>query len=357
MKKQLKNLRKRKERAKIMGGTYWSEEVYNTRTTERKKAGSDGFDYHRLAIADASTTGEALKVHPTLDIKGVNLRESRDSAAHPESLAISVLFDVTGSMRRVPTLLQKKLATLMALLLKKGYVEHPQIMYGAIGDHFFDDCPIQIGQWESGVEQDDNLTNFILEGGGGDGLSESHGLNMYFLANHTAMDCLEKRGEKGYLFIITDEPTYNVITKEEIAKHIGDTVQANIPLAKVVEQLKEKFNVFVLIPSDTANHKDKGMIESWRDFFGQQVVFVKDPNETAETIASLIGLAEGRIDIHGVSTDLQDLGVAKRTVDNVTSAVTVYAKTGDTHVVKRTKAKMEGSLPITKGHKSKVERV
>lgn len=338
-----------------MGGTHWSEEVYETRETSRKELGTDGFDYFRKAVTDAAATGDAIKIHPTLDIKGVKVRESRDSKIHPESLAISVLFDVTGSMRRVPTLLQKKLGTLMALLLKKGYVAHPQIMYGAIGDHFYDDCPIQIGQWESGIEQDDNLTNFVLEGGGGNGLAESHGLSMYFLANHTAMDCLEKRDEKGYLFIITDEPTYDVVTKEEIEKHIGEEIQADIPIGQVIEQLKEKFNVFILIPSNTANFQNKQMIQSWRDFFGQQVVFVKDPGETAETIASLIGLAEGIIDINGIEKDLKDLGIAKRTVENVTSAVTVYAKNSDNHVAKRTKAKVEGYLPVTKG--SKIERV
>lgn len=328
-----------------MGGTCWSDDTYNARTSHRKSIGSDGFDYDKLA-ADIAASGGKLEPHKTMNIKGVALRESRDSDAHPESVAISVLMDVTGSMRRVPKLLQKKLNTLMAILLKKNYVDHPQIMFGAIGDAVFDEVPIQIGQWESGIEQDDNLTNLVLEGGGGNGLAESHGLSMYFLANHTAMDCLEKRNKKGYLFIITDEPPYDAINKAEVEQHIGDTLQANIPIEEVANRLKEKFNVFVLLPSGTSNWGDKAIKQTWTDLFGQNVVEVKDPNDTTETIASLIGIAEGRVDVDELNADLKQIGVDAGTVNNVTTAISKYVK--NTGIVKRDKAAVEGTLPTKK---------
>ena len=44
----------------------------------------------------------ARTVHPALNPYGVGVRESRDSAEHPASLAIAVLFDATGSMGAVP---------------------------------------------------------------------------------------------------------------------------------------------------------------------------------------------------------------------------------------------------------------
>jgi len=53
-------------------------------------------------------------------------------AAQPRAGA--VLFDVTGSMGQVPRALQQKLPQLLGLLLRQGYVEHPQILFGAIGD-------------------------------------------------------------------------------------------------------------------------------------------------------------------------------------------------------------------------------
>src|SRR5690606_17085408 len=106
-------------------------------------------------------------VHPKLDPHGVTVRESRDSADHPEALAIAVLFDVTGSMGNVPRTLQTKLPDLLGLLLRKGYVEHPHILFGAIGDATCDRAPLQIGQFEADNRMDDDLERILLEGGGG----------------------------------------------------------------------------------------------------------------------------------------------------------------------------------------------
>lgn len=326
-----------------MGSTNWSDDVYTARKAREKATGRDAFSYDTAAKALADKTGDSLEVHSSLNVKGVNLRESRDSDIHPESLAISVHLDVTGSMRRVPRLLREKLNTLMGLLLKKGYVDHPQIMFGAIGDTHFDEAPIQLGQWESGIEQDDNITHLILEGGGGDGLAESHGLTMYFMANHTAMDCFEKRGKKGYMFIVTDEPTYPVVTRAELEKWLGQTVQADIPIEKIVEQLKEKFEVFILIPSQTANHKNREMLESWLDMFGQNVVKINDPANTIETIASLIGVAEGRLDPADIGNHLKEMGSHYKTIEDVTMAVTKYSQ--NSGVIKRAKGIVKGDLP------------
>ena len=80
-----------------MGGGAWTTDVYNAAASYRAKAGVSAFAY---SDSGASST------HASLDPKGVALRESRDSTEHPESLAIAVLFDVTGSMGGVPRRLQ-----------------------------------------------------------------------------------------------------------------------------------------------------------------------------------------------------------------------------------------------------------
>ena len=93
-----------------MGSGYWSSDVYET--AERLRNGASAFGY--------SDCG-ARTVHPSLDPFDVGKRESRDSAEHPRSLAIAVLFDATGSMGAVPRKLQAKLPQLFGLLLRKGY--------------------------------------------------------------------------------------------------------------------------------------------------------------------------------------------------------------------------------------------
>src|SRR5690349_19658611 len=108
-----------------MGSGIWSTDVYDAASRYRRTTGTSAFAY--------SDSGARL-VHPRLDPRGVATRESRDSDEHPDSLAIAVLFDVTGSMRGVPRTLQSKLPKLLGLLLRKGYATDPQILFGAIGD-------------------------------------------------------------------------------------------------------------------------------------------------------------------------------------------------------------------------------
>src|SRR5262249_13577058 len=159
---------------------------------------------------------------------------SRDSVAHSESDAVAVLFDVTGSMGVVPRILQKNLCQLMGLLARKSYLAHPQILIGGIGDATCDKAPLQIGQFESGLEIDDDLAKLWLEGGGGGQQTESYELAMYFLARKTALDCFEKRGRRGYLFVIGDEMPYPFLKQREVRAVIGDRLQADIRVETLV---------------------------------------------------------------------------------------------------------------------------
>jgi hypothetical protein len=205
-----------------MGGGSWNASVYSKSTTDSLSEHGTPFVYDKLTKA----AGRA-EVHPDLDPKlvagdaspfaGKVMRESRDSDEHPESLPIAVIFDVTGSMGQIPVTIQAKLPKLYGLLLAKGYVEHPQILFGAVGDAYSDRVPLQIGQFESDNRADENLENLFLEGGGGGGNHESYELAAYFVARHTATDAWEKRGKKGYLFLIGDERTYSTIDPRQVA--------------------------------------------------------------------------------------------------------------------------------------------
>ncbi|GAA4901440.1 hypothetical protein LX16_0423 [Stackebrandtia albiflava] len=288
-----------------MGSGRWSTDVYTAAASYRAKTGASAFAYtddmRHVPRAD-------WKVHDSLNPKSVTVRESRDSDEHPTSQAISVLFDVTGSMGSVPRILQEKLPGLFGLLLRKGYVAHPQIMFGGVGDATCDRAPLQVGQFESDNRMDDDLGNILLEGGGGGQMTESYELAMYFMARHTSMDCLEKRGRRGYLFLIGDELAYGKVKAAEIRDVIGDDVREDIPLTQIVSELQRAFEVYYIIPEGAYHARDPKLIEFWRSLFGQNVILLDDLSAACETIAVTIGLAEQAIDLDTGLADLTDVG-------------------------------------------------
>jgi hypothetical protein len=283
-----------------MGSGIWSTDVYDAAARFRASTGASAFAY---SDSGAST------VHPDLDPAGAS-RESRDSAEHPRSVAIAVLFDVTGSMRQVPRALQAKLPQLLGLLLRHGYVEHPQILFGAIGDATCDRAPLQIGQFESDNRMDDDLGKIVLEGGGGGQKTESYELAMYFMARHTVIDCHEKRGQRGYLFIIGDEMAYSRLKRAEVKGVIGDDLPKDVTLSSVVSEVQRKWDTYYILPEGASYVGDAEILDFWRAQLGQNVIELADLDAVCETIALTIGLGEAAIDLDEGLADLQDVGSA-----------------------------------------------
>jgi hypothetical protein len=304
-----------------MGGSYWSNDVYTDRVDYNKSAGKSAFAYND----HVATTG-VRKVHEKMDPKGVT-RESRDSPEHPESVAIAVLFDVTGSMHRVPTVLQTQLKKLMNLLLEKGLIAHPQMLFGAIGDYTSDEVPLQVGQFESGIEMDDDLGRLYLEGGGGGSQHESYQDAFYFIARHTVTDCWEKRGKKGYLFVIGDEKTYPAIRKHEALDIFGDNIEGDIPVVDLIRECQERYEVFFIIPKEGSYSHDPSFRESWVELVGgEHVLSLEKAEGVCDSIALAIGLIEGSIDLQQGTDHLASMGTAKGVIDDVIKQLDPLAK-------------------------------
>lgn len=307
-----------------MGSTRWSDDHYAARAHLRASTGTPLFAYDH----DTRTKPTAeWKVNEKMDPKGVKFRESRDSDTHPTSHAVTVLFDVTGSMQSVPGVLQANLPKLMGLLIRKNYLAHPQIMIGGIGDATCDRAPLQVGQFESGIEIEEDLQKMFLEAGGGGQNTESYELAMYFLANHTSLDCFEKRGKRGYLFIIGDERPYDAARRHHIENIIGDTIQSDIPTTELMAELQKKYDVYFIIPKMTSHWEDEEILRSWRALVGQNLLKLEDPSAVCELIASTIGLAEGVVDMAGIEHDLKQI-TSTSAINSVSKALATVSRTG-----------------------------
>jgi hypothetical protein len=310
-----------------MGSGRWDASVYASTTKSVIDDGGSGFAYSDTTRSRPSTE---WKVEESLDPKienkagahaGMNIREALDTDEHPNSLAIAVLFDVTGSMHSVPRELIKKLPTLLGLLGMKGYVEDPQILFGAIGDATSDRVPLQIGQFESDNRLDEDLSNIFLEGNGGGQNTESYELAMYFMARHTYIDCFEKREKKGYLFIIGDEHPYPAVKSREVRDIIGDDLAENISTVAIVEELKQKWETYFIIPSGTAHYDEPDLLAKWRGLLGQNAVRLPDLSAVAEYIAVTVGIAEETVTLAQAEVDLKDHGTDDNTINSVRSAM------------------------------------
>lgn len=278
-----------------MGSGTWNTSAYASSAAIRTATGTSAFDYHDRALK--SIPRKQWKAHPTLEPAGVTVRESRDSVEHPTSLAIAVLFDVTGSMHRVPRVLQESLPKFFDLLLQSSYVEHPQVMFGAIGDATAGDpAPLQIGQFESGNQVEDDLGNIVLAGGGGDGVRESYELALYFMARHTSIDCQEKRGQKGYLFIIGDEKAYPEVDPRQLGTVLDQPSQEEIKFKDIVAEAQLKYHVYFVIPAGSANFHNDEVKNFWIDALGtDHFLVMPDPTDVCDVIGLTIAQNEASI--------------------------------------------------------------
>jgi hypothetical protein len=212
------------------------------------------------------------------------------------------------------------------VLIQRGYVEHPQILFGAVGDAYSDAVPLQIGQFESGLEMDDDLAKLFLEGNGGGQVHETYELGMYFIARHTIIDCWEKRGQKGYLFTIGDEKPYDVVRRQQVQQLIGDTLKKDIPVEQIVAEVQERYEYFHIIPTNTSHGRNPDVQARWKGLLGERVLLLEDAAAVCETIALAIGLCEGTLDnLADGAADLVGSGADRGATATASTALSRFA--------------------------------
>lgn len=223
-----------------------------------------------------------------MDPNGIDKRECFDSPEHPNSVPILFSLDVTGSMGSIPLqLVRDGLPTLMSTLIGKG-VPDAAVCFVPVGDHECDKFPLQIAQFESGdAELDHWLTKSILEGGGGGNRGESYALAWLVGARHTKLDSFDKRGKKGYLITIGDEPCLEHYPATAIRNITGASAQ-NTTATELLKEAQEMYNVYHI-------HLDNAGLKEWQDRLGQNCISLKksEINTIPDVIANIVVTAEG----------------------------------------------------------------
>jgi len=252
--------------------------------------------YDSLRTTYASKPKAAIFTNKTVDV-GMNpmdlkMRESRDSVANPNSLAIQLWLDETGSMGTIPLhLIKNKLGALIETLLAHKIAD-PAVLFGGIGDHYSDKSPLQVGQFESGTpELNKWLTGLYLEGNGGGSGEESYLLAWLVAARHTSIDCFEKRGKKGYLFTVGDENTHELVSKAKVQELLGYNPEADFTAEQLLREAQQKYHVFHIHCADS--RPTHAVETQWKRLLGERFLVLDDSDNLAETIATTISVMEG----------------------------------------------------------------
>lgn len=275
-----------------MGGGNYSSMTRSVRATN--------LGYQTKSVNEIFTQ---KRIENGMDPNGLRIRESRDSAEHPNSLALIIGLDVTGSMEQVPHHLVKNgLPHIMQGIIDGGIAD-PQLLFMGIGDHKVDQAPLQVGQFESSDALLDHwLTKTYLEGGGGGNGGESYHLAWYIAANHTAIDCFEKRQQKGFLFTIGDEPCHNTLSSSSLKGviHVGEF--QNYTAAELLAAAREKYHVYHINICETGRGRGSEVRESWETLIGRDNLLMADRHSDVAGIITRIvsqnaGVAGGPINI------------------------------------------------------------
>lgn len=236
-------------------------------------------------------------IDPAFDPRCIDMRESRDSDLNPASNAIVIAFDETGSMGAIPeAFVREGLSTLVETILDRQPVSDPHTMIMGFGDAWTDEAPLQVTQFEADIRIAEQLARIYLEGNGGGNAHEGYNLPWYFAARHTSIDCFEKRGRKGYLFTVGDEPPAPVLLREHIQRITGDAVQSDISTPELLTMVSRTYEVFHVMVEEGSyfRHSGRRVMREWRDLLGQRALRLSDYTKLAEVIVSAIEVNEGR---------------------------------------------------------------
>jgi hypothetical protein len=271
----------------IMGSGRWSDkdwELYASVHVKSKTSVDDIYTSRSLA--------------PELDPERVKVRESCDSPDNPESTALIVALDVTGSMGMVlDAMARDGLQTLATEVYSRKPITDPHIMFMGIGDvEAGDRAPLQVTQFEADIRIAEQLTKIYLERGGGGNHYESYALAWYFAAMHTRIDCFEKRNKKGLLFTIGDEMPTPYLLASDIERILGYRPQFDkIKAAELYTMVSRQYDVFHIIVEEGSycQGNEREVVKAWTKLLGQRAIRLSDHTKMSEVIVSTLQVIGG----------------------------------------------------------------
>ena len=185
------------------------------------------------------------------DPRFIGVRECFDSTDHPRTTPIVLGLDVTGSMGYLAVKVAKEsLNELIMKLYSTDSVEDPALMCAAYGD-CYDSAALQVTQFESDIRIVEQLLELYFENKGTGKVVPT--CLWSFLSNHTNIDAIRKRGEKGFVFTIGDgAPIRSDNVPETIRRVLGDSMP-DATRESILREVQKTFHVFHIMIGRSGN--------------------------------------------------------------------------------------------------------
>jgi hypothetical protein len=271
-----------------MGGGNYHRDADDARRSLREVRRVENAFTRDARVASQNSAG----LHPDLDILG-KIRESRNSAEHPQSTPIAVVMDVTKSRGDDAKRIFEVVPKMLGVIKLADIVPDPQICWAGVGDANTDCAPLQIGQFESDQRIDEELKKLYLERGGGGTGEETYELAAYFFARKTQLDATSE-GRKGFMFFLGDEAPYSKVLARQVHQIIGDSLKDDIPSKAIFDELQQKFHTFLIYPRQTMEQRLGSIDAEIKDRLEQANGRYQD----VDIRASLIWSTRDDLDLH-----------------------------------------------------------
>ena len=215
------------------------------------------------------------------------IRECCDGEDHPATIPVILALDVTGSMGSACIRTAQKLNEIMTSLYKE--IPDVEFMIMGIGDLAYDKYPIQASQFEADVRIAEAVDRVYMEHGGGGNSYESYTAAWYFGLHNTALDCW-KRGKKGIIITMGDEPLNPYLPGRELNRVLGCQSDQNVKTEDLYKEVLDKFEVYHLAIDDydsSYKYFKKDIQASWGKLLGDHYKAVT-LNELPQAIVACI---------------------------------------------------------------------
>ena len=272
-----------------MGSGYWSDSAFRSYAASRNRSvGANG------AVVGSHSNQEVFKsrsLDPALNPRNV-VRQCCDSEEHPNTVPVILALDVTGSMGQAAVEVANKLNVILTDLYKK--VKDVEFLIMGIGDMACDSFPAQATQFESDIRIADQLEKIYFEFGGGGNGFESYSLAWYFGLHHTDIDAIKKRGKKGIIITMGDEPLNPYLPKQGnrtgFKQVFGDDIVEDIDTKYLYKEASKQFDIYHIHVEHLKNdlYRFKNLKDSYMSIMGEDRVKCVTMDTISDVITEII---------------------------------------------------------------------